>query len=113
MKIYNQLVRDLDSSGGHYSQELSEVDLSDPEDVKVLTNDPDGRGAGASRISRIISIVSRFMSLTCASGGSSSQGLNQWICATTSRSSSIPICAERIASRHFPQQRQRRRWLRE
>ncbi len=42
MKIYNQLVRDLDSTGGHYSQSLSEVDLSDPEDVKVLTNDSDG-----------------------------------------------------------------------
>ena len=42
MKIYNQLVRELDSAGAHYSQELSEVDLSDPEDVKVLTNDPDG-----------------------------------------------------------------------
>ena len=42
MKIYNRLVRELDSSGGHYSQELSEVDLSDPEDVKVLTNDSDG-----------------------------------------------------------------------
>jgi len=42
MKIYNDLVRELDSSGGHYSQDLSEVDLSDAEDVKVLTNDPDG-----------------------------------------------------------------------
>jgi cell division protein FtsQ len=42
MKIYSELVRDLDSSGGHYSQDLSEVDLSDPEDVKVLTNDADG-----------------------------------------------------------------------
>ena len=42
MKIYNPLVRELDSEGAHYSQELSEVDLSDPEDVKVLTNDPDG-----------------------------------------------------------------------
>lgn len=42
MKIYNQLIRELDSSGGHYSQDLSEVDLSDPEDVKVLANDPDG-----------------------------------------------------------------------
>jgi cell division protein FtsQ len=42
MKIYNQLVRELDSGGGRYSQDLSEVDLSDPEDVKVLTNDPDG-----------------------------------------------------------------------
>jgi cell division protein FtsQ len=42
MKIYNELVRQLDSGGGHYSQSLSEVDLSDPEDVKVLTNDSDG-----------------------------------------------------------------------
>src|SRR6476646_4236110 len=42
MKIYNQLLRELDSEGAHYSQELSEVDLSDPEDVKVATNDPDG-----------------------------------------------------------------------
>jgi cell division protein FtsQ len=42
MKIYNELVREIDSSGGRYSQDLSEVDLSDGEDVKVLTNDPDG-----------------------------------------------------------------------
>jgi cell division protein FtsQ len=42
MKIYNEVIRDLDSGGGRYSQDLSEVDLSDPEDVKVLTNDPDG-----------------------------------------------------------------------
>jgi cell division protein FtsQ len=42
MKIYNELVRQLDSGGAHYSQDLSEVDLSDPEDVKVTTNDPDG-----------------------------------------------------------------------
>src|ERR1700730_4006711 len=42
MKTFNELVRQLDSSGGHYSQDLSEVDLTDPEDVKVLTNDADG-----------------------------------------------------------------------
>ena len=42
MKIYNQLVRELDSSGGHYSQDLSEVDLSDAEDIKVTTSDPEG-----------------------------------------------------------------------
>ena len=42
MKIYSQLTRELDSGGAHYSQDLSEVDLSDPEDVKVLTNDPEG-----------------------------------------------------------------------
>jgi cell division protein FtsQ len=42
MKIFGDLVRDLDSGGAHYSQDLSEVDLSDPEDVKVTANDPNG-----------------------------------------------------------------------
>ncbi len=42
MKNYNDLVRELDSSGAHYSQELSEVDLTDPEDVKVLAADANG-----------------------------------------------------------------------
>ena len=42
MKNYNALVRDLDASGAHYSQELSEVDLGDPEDVKVLAADANG-----------------------------------------------------------------------
>jgi len=42
MRIYNQLVSDLDSSGAHYSQNLDEVDLSDSDDVKVLASDPGG-----------------------------------------------------------------------
>jgi cell division protein FtsQ len=42
MKIYNDLVSQLDASGAHYSQDLSEVDLSDAEDVKVLASDPQG-----------------------------------------------------------------------
>jgi cell division protein FtsQ len=42
MKIYLSLIQDLDSGGAHYSQELSEVDLSDPDDVKVLTGDASG-----------------------------------------------------------------------
>ncbi len=42
MKIYNDLVRQLDSGGTRYSQDLSEVDLSDPDDVKVLANSPAG-----------------------------------------------------------------------
>jgi cell division protein FtsQ len=42
MRAYNQLVRDLDSSGARYSQDLSEIDLSDLEDVKVRVNDPAG-----------------------------------------------------------------------
>ena len=42
MKIYEEMVRDLDSGGAHYSQDLSEVDLTDLEDVKVRVNDPAG-----------------------------------------------------------------------
>lgn len=42
MKIYNELVHQLDAGGAHYSQDLSEVDVSDSEDIKVLTNDPEG-----------------------------------------------------------------------
>jgi cell division protein FtsQ len=42
MKNYNQLVQQLDAGGASYSRELSEVDLSDPEDVKVVVADPNG-----------------------------------------------------------------------
>lgn len=42
MDIYSQLIQDLNSSGARYSQDLSEVDLSDPDDVKVMVNDPSG-----------------------------------------------------------------------
>jgi cell division protein FtsQ len=42
MKTYGQLIGELDSGGAHYSQELSEVDVSDPEDLKVLATDPGG-----------------------------------------------------------------------
>lgn len=42
MKVYNQLIKELDSEGAHYSQDLSEVDLADPDDVKVLANDAGG-----------------------------------------------------------------------
>jgi len=42
MKIHNDLVGQLDAGGTHYSQDLSEVDLSDAEDVKVLASDPQG-----------------------------------------------------------------------
>jgi cell division protein FtsQ len=39
MKIFEQFTHDLDSSGQHISEKLSEVDLSDPEDVKALIPD--------------------------------------------------------------------------
>jgi cell division protein FtsQ len=42
MKAYGEMVRDLDSGGARYSQDLSEVDLTDLEDVKVRVNDPAG-----------------------------------------------------------------------
>ena len=42
MKIYNDVVSQLDAGGAHYSQELSEIDLSDPDDVKVTANNHAG-----------------------------------------------------------------------
>src|SRR5215472_2788431 len=42
MRAYNELVQELDSSGAHYSQDLSEVDVSDLDDVKVRVNDSAG-----------------------------------------------------------------------
>lgn len=42
MKIYNDVVHQLDSGGARYSQDLSEIDLSDPDDVKVLANNRAG-----------------------------------------------------------------------
>src|SRR6202023_2660469 len=42
MKAYNELVQDLDSAGARYSQDLSEVDLTDLENLKVRVNDPAG-----------------------------------------------------------------------
>src|SRR5271154_1162125 len=42
MRAYSEMVGELDSGGARYSQDLSEVDLSDLEDVKVRVNDPAG-----------------------------------------------------------------------
>jgi len=42
MQMYSALMRELDSAGAHYSADLSEVDLSDSEDVKVVVADPAG-----------------------------------------------------------------------
>ena len=42
MKTYMQLVTALDSGGAHYSSDLSDVDLSDPDDVKATVTDPNG-----------------------------------------------------------------------
>ena len=42
MQIYSALMRELDSEGAHYSQDISEVDLADPEDAKVVAADPGG-----------------------------------------------------------------------
>src|SRR5580658_5131371 len=42
MKAYREMVRELDAGGARYSQDLSEVDLSDLEDVKVRVNDAAG-----------------------------------------------------------------------
>lgn len=42
MKLYSRLVKELDSTGAHYSADLSDIDLSDPDDVKATVTDPRG-----------------------------------------------------------------------
>jgi cell division protein FtsQ len=42
MRIYNELIRELDSDGARHSQDLSEVDLTDADDIKVAVADPNG-----------------------------------------------------------------------
>ena len=42
MRAYNELVQQLDLGGARYSQDLSEVDLSDLENLKIRVNDPQG-----------------------------------------------------------------------
>jgi cell division protein FtsQ len=42
MKIFGELLKELDADGSQYSKELSDIDLSDPEDVKVTVSDPQG-----------------------------------------------------------------------
>jgi cell division protein FtsQ len=36
MAVYGRLVADLDSNGQHLSEQISEIDLTDPEDARVL-----------------------------------------------------------------------------
>lgn len=36
MALYQQLIKDLDSSGQRLSEQISEIDLTDPEDARVL-----------------------------------------------------------------------------
>ena len=42
MKVYTELVKQLDSTGANYSRDLSEVDLTDSDDVRVTVADPKG-----------------------------------------------------------------------
>ena len=42
MKIYMRLMKELDAGGAHYSRDLSDVDLSEPDDVKATVTDPQG-----------------------------------------------------------------------
>ena len=42
MKVYAELIKQLDSTGANYSQNLSEVDVTDSDDVKVTVADTKG-----------------------------------------------------------------------
>ncbi len=45
MRLYLALIEDLDRDGAHHSLDLSEVDLSDPEDARITVTGRDGAGA--------------------------------------------------------------------
>jgi cell division protein FtsQ len=40
--IYQAVVRELDSGGSNYSHDISEIDLTDPEDIKIVVTDQKG-----------------------------------------------------------------------
>ena len=42
MKIFTELTKELDADGSHSSQDMSEADLTDPDDVKITVADPQG-----------------------------------------------------------------------
>ena len=40
MAVYQRLLAELDSGGQHFSEQISEIDLTDPEDARVLMPEP-------------------------------------------------------------------------
>ncbi len=42
MQTYQRVMGELDSGGANYSRSVSEIDLGDPEDVKITVTDPHG-----------------------------------------------------------------------
>jgi cell division protein FtsQ len=42
MAVYQRLIADLDSNGQHLSEQISEIDLTDPEDARVLMPEQGG-----------------------------------------------------------------------
>ena len=42
MKIFSVVMKDLDSEGANYSKDISEVDLTDPDDARITVEDPNG-----------------------------------------------------------------------
>ena len=42
MAVYQQLIHDLDAGGQHLSEQISEIDLTDPEDARVLMPEQGG-----------------------------------------------------------------------
>ena len=85
MKIYQQLVKELDAGGEHNSRTLSEVDVTDPDDVKITVDDPDGAvlvhlGSTnfAGRFKRLPGEIERV-------AANSTSTWKRWTCVTTGR----------------------------
>jgi cell division protein FtsQ len=42
MRVYQNLMREMDAGGANYSRDIDQVDLADPEDVKITVANPQG-----------------------------------------------------------------------
>jgi len=85
MALYGRLMAELDANNQHLSQQISEIDLTDPEDARVLMP----RKAPTSwRTSRktIFSSATSATKRTSRNGGSSTPGWPRSICVMTIKS---------------------------
>ena len=84
MAVYGRMMAELDANNQHFSEQVSEIDLTDPEDARVLMPE---QGADILAISAktVFWSATSVTKRTSRSGGSSIQISPPRICATTSR----------------------------
>ena len=84
MAVYERLLAELDANGQHLSEQISEIDLTDPEDARVLMPEQ-GTTSWPILAKTIFWSAISGTRRTSANGGNSIPSWRLWICATTSR----------------------------